>query len=348
MFLKSTKKPSRKLRVRRIVVWFFIALVTIGAAIFLFLNYPARPVQGSVSFGVTFSPYYQESFGIDWKKAYIAILDDLGVRYFRLSAYWDHSEPVDDNFDFSDIDYELDQAAVRHAHVLLAVGRKLPRWPECHDPVWLKGMSRDEIEQQLLVYVNTVVQRYKDHPAVTRWQVENEPFFPFGECTHKLGLSTLKKEIAIVRKYSNKPIVVSDSGEWSTWLPAAEQADLLGISMYRESWNDILGRIPFPIGPGFYQKKSDLIAPFQKDIIVTELQTEPWGSRPIIEMTRKEMDDSMSISKLNSNVQFAEKVGFPEVYLWGVEWWYWLKVGLGDNSFWDAGRQLFGTSNNSR
>ena len=338
---KVVKKPARSYSVRRVIVWCIVALFGVGAAVFLFLNYPARPVNGPVTFGVTFSPYYQEQFGVDWREAYTSILDDLKVRNFRLSAYWNHTESADDVFDFSDIDFELNEAARRDAHVLLAVGRKLPRWPECHDPLWLDGKSRDEIEKQLLVYVDTVVQRYKDHPAITRWQVENEPFFPFGECKNKLGLSTLKKEVAIVRKYSSKPIVVTDSGEGSAWLPAAEQGDILGISMYRESWNDILGHIPFPIGPGFYQKKSDLISPFQKDIIITELQTEPWGSRPIIEMTRQEMEDSMSIAKLNDNIVFAKKVGFPEVYLWGVEWWYWLKESQDDSSFWDAGKELF-------
>lgn len=341
MFVKTKKPRTQQLSWWRVTTWVAMALFAIGATIFLFLNFPARPVNEAVSFGVTFSPYYQESFGLPWRKAFISILDDLGVRYFRLSAYWDRSEPVDNVFNFSDIDFQLDQAAARDAHVLLAIGRKLPRWPECHDPQWLQGSSRDEIEEQLLVYIETVVQRYKDHPAVTRWQVENELFFPFGACPNKLGLSTLKKEIQIVRKYSTKPIVVTDSGEWSVWLPAAQQGDILGVSMYRESWNDILGRIPFPIGPGFYQKKSDLIAPFQKDVIVTELQTEPWGSRPIIEMTRQEMDESMNIQKLNDNVAFAQKVGFPEVYLWGVEWWYWLKVTHNDTSFWERGKELF-------
>ncbi|MDP2656663.1 MAG: beta-galactosidase [bacterium] len=339
-----TKPPTFQHRLRRNVLWLFFGLMVVLSVFFLFLNYPTRPTTKETMFGVTFSPYYMQEFGVDWKKAYTAILDDLGVRDLRLSAYWNHTEPSSGSFDFSDLDYQLDQAALRNAHVILAVGRKLPRWPECHDPEWITGSSRSEIEAQLLTYVDTVVQKYKDHPAVTRWQIENEPFFWFGVCDKTLGLSTLKKEIAIVRKYSPKPIVVTDSGEWSFWLPAAWEGDVLGISMYRESWNALLGRIPFPISPGFYQKKADIISPVQKNIIVTELQAEPWGEKPIAQMTREEMTDSMDIAKFESNVSFSQQTGFGEVYLWGVEWWYWMKTVQGDSSFWDTGREIFNVS----
>ncbi len=32
----------------------------------------------------------------------------------------------------------------------------------------------------------------------------------------------------------------------------------------------------------------------------------------------------MNIDRLKDNVEYAQKVGMPRTYLWGVEWWYWM------------------------
>ena len=48
----------------------------------------------------------------------------------------------------------------------------------------------------------------------------------------------------------------------------------------------------------------------------------------------------MTIQHFRDNVEFARRVGFPEVYLWGVEWWYWIRE-KGDASFWNEARGLF-------
>ena len=77
-------------------------------------------------------------------------------------------------------------------------------------------------------------------------------------------------------------------------------------------------------------------------MIVTELQAEPWPSnqRSIPDTPIAEQYRSMSISTLNNNIEFARRVGFPDVYLWGVEWWYWIKE-KGNADFWNAAKKLF-------
>ena len=67
-------------------------------------------------------------------------------------------------------------------------------------------------------YVNTVVERYKNHEALEIWQVENEPFirFRFGECNNFDKEATLE-EIDLVRSIDDKhKILITDSGELST------------------------------------------------------------------------------------------------------------------------------------
>ncbi|MBI4599653.1 beta-galactosidase [Candidatus Uhrbacteria bacterium] len=324
----------------------FVFVIIIGAifAIFLFLlNLPGTPANNDTKFGVTFSPAYAESFGVDWRAAYRAILDDLGVRYVRLSAYWNTTEPEDDYFTFDDLDYQLDWAARRKAHVVLGVGRKLPRWPECHDPEWVKGFPAPQFDEKVLDAVRAVVERYKDHPALSRWQVENEVLFPFGRCSRPYNLGLLKKEIDLVRSIDpGHEIVVTDSGEWTVWMPLAFYGDVLGVSMYREAWNDFFNtHIPFPIKEGWYQFRARLISPWRKTIIVTELQTEPWAGKPVESMGPDESMLLMPLDKIKDNVRFARNVGFPEVYLWGVEWWYALRE-QNLPEIWDGLKDIFG------
>jgi hypothetical protein len=79
----------------------------------------------------------------------------------------------------------------------------------------------------------------------------------------------------------------------------------------------------------------------QDKVVVIELQAEPWISGYTTECPLEEQFKSMNKEKLADNIVFAKKVGFPEVYLWGVEWWYWLKVEKAHPELWDTARELF-------
>ncbi|MBI4250785.1 cellulase family glycosylhydrolase [Candidatus Uhrbacteria bacterium] len=328
-------KVIRRLRIVLFAI-LFLFLFLLG-----FLNLPAMSADEPRSYGVTFSPWQARTLGLDWKETYQALLDDLGVRNFRISAYWNDGEPQDGTYAFDDFDYQLEEAQKRSARVLFAVGRKLPRWPECHDPAWIRGASRDRYEKELFEYLKAILDRYKDNDAIWAWQVENELFFPFGICPNKQTAKVLQKEIELVRSYSSKPIVITDAGEWSVWIPAASYGDILGASLYRESWNSYLGYIPFPIQPGYYQARAWIIKKlFGSSAIITELQVEPWGPKPVQEMTAEEGLRYMPVEKIKNNIAFAKRVGFSDAYLWGAEWWYWMKK-QGDDRVWEILREVY-------
>jgi hypothetical protein len=172
--------------------------------------------------------------------------------------------------------------------------------------------------------------------------VENEVLFPFGICSDPYNLSLLKKEIDLVRLLDPAhEVVVTDSGEWTIWFPMALFGDTLGISMYREAWNDVLNmHIPFPIKEGWYQFREKLIRSWKKTIIVTELQTEPWAGKPVEKMGTDESMLLMPLDTIKDNVRFARNVGFPEVYLWGVEWWYALRE-ENQPEIWNGLKEIF-------
>lgn len=297
-----------------------------------------------MTFGITFSPSYAANLGLDWRSAYLALLDDLNVRRIRLPAYWEDIEWRPDEFHFDELDWMINEASKRSANIILAIGFKLPRWPECHAPAWAHELPESERKQRILHFMRAVVERYRTAPALDAWQVENEPLLEFFGACPKPDREFLKQEISLVRALDEHPIIVTESGELSTWLRTIGLADYLGISMYRVSWNPYLGYIFYPLSPGFYRFRANAVRPFTKKIIVTELQAEPWVIQGIINTPLDEQFRSMNAARLIDNINFVHRAGFTEVYFWGVEWWYWLKEKQNISEFWDIGKTIFQTS----
>jgi hypothetical protein len=300
--------------------------------------------KDELSYGVTYSSKQAESLGLDPQKTYLEILDDLKVKKIRLSAYWDEVETENGIFAWNNLDWQIKEAQKRNVEIILAVGSRLPRWPECHTPEWAKSLSEMNREEKVLKYISTTIKRYKDYTAIKNWQVENEPFLPnFGECP-KLDEGFLDKEIALVKSIDNRPIVLTDSGELSLWVPAAKRADIFGTTMYRDTYSNTLkSYIHYPIEPGFFRFKKNISSLFAnpKKWIVIELQAEPWGPKPFQELSQEDRDKTMNFQKFKEILEFSRQAGFNEFYLWGVEWWYWEKTVKNNDIYWEEAKKLF-------
>ncbi|MEK7520214.1 MAG: DMT family transporter [Patescibacteria group bacterium] len=324
------------------------ATLVIGFGIFIlaFSEKPRDLATGVVAYGVTFSEKYAKDMNLDWRAAYLATLDDLGVRHVRIPAYWDLAEQNRDEFQYDDLDWQIEEAEKRNAIIVLSVGYRVPRWPECHIPEWAKNLPREEFEREALAYVRTTVERYQRYYSIKYWQVENEPFLSFGECP-SFHAEFLDEEIASVRSLDPRPIIISDSGELSFWIQAANRADVFGTTMYRTIWSPkVGGYFDYPLPPEFFHLKANFVKAFgtMRRAIVIELQAEPWGPNLAYTLAPEEVIKSFSPEKFRDNIRYAEEVGFPEVYLWGVEWWYYQKE-HGDARYWDYAREVFSGSN---
>src|SRR3989339_2177029 len=312
--------------------------------LFLILSRGHTYKTEDLEFGVTFSKKQAENLGLDWKQTYSNIFEELKVKKIRLSAYWNEVECAQENFTWDDLDWQIQKASEAHAEIILAVGGRLPRWPECHFPEWAKNMPAQEREAKILQYISKVISRYSKNKNIVAWQVENEPFLShFGDCP-KLDESFLDKELALVKKYDDRPIVVSDSGELSIWIPAARRADIFGTTMYRDTYSEHLKRyIHYPITPGFFRLKKNLAGLFAhpEKWIVIELQAEPWTPVPYHLATQEERDRTMNLQKFREILEFSRQSGFREFYLWGVEWWYWEKTINNNDDLWNEARGLF-------
>lgn len=328
--------------IRRFML-FPISVIVVGLLVW-FLKTFFVPFQTSneTEFGMTFSTKYATELGLDWQDVYLASLDELGIRLFRIPVYWDEIETTEGNIDLSNVEWMLEQAEERDAKVILAIGSRAPRWPECHPPTWTSNMPREEMEAAELRMIEYVVQEFKDSPALLRWQVHNEAFFSvFGECPSP-NSDFIARSILRVREIDPyHRIMTTDSGELSTWFRTAAVADVLGVSMYRVTWNSFWGYFYYPIPPSFYIKKAKLVDGLVDKVIVSELQTEPWVPSTILTTSLDEQFRSMNPVRLRANVDFARKVGFEETLLWGVEWWYWLRQVHSQPEMWNAGAEIF-------
>ena len=297
-----------------------------------------------IEYGVTFSKMYAEELGVDWQKAYLAILDDLKPKSVRLITYWNQMEGERDSYWYKELDWQVDEAQKRDLDIILVVGRRVPRWPECHDPNWLESISRDERDKEVLEFVKEVVEHYKVKSNIIAWQIENEPLFSiFGQCP-KPDRKLLKGEINLVKSLDPlRPVIVTDSGELSAWLRTSQLTDVLGTTMYRVVWNKIIGYYHHWYPASFYYLKSQIVKTLFKvdDVIISELQAEPWpaGNKFITELSYQEQMRSMDIVQMKKNFDFAKKAGFEKAYIWGVEWWYWLKEVQGVDHFWEEGKK---------
>jgi hypothetical protein len=335
--------------IRRAIFWICAVLLT---AVVLYMSwffidrYVLPPVNPHQSYGVTFSTKYAKQLGIDWKAAYQAILTDLEVKTIRLPVYWDDISPSEGRFQFDEYDWMVIVAKQHHASVILVVGQRVPRWPECHVPQWLKESSDDVVEIAETTMVERVVDRYKDHVAVRAWQVENEPYLSvFGEC-RKTDRTHMEQLIDLVHTLDpSRSVVVTDSGELGKWYKARSKADTFGISLYRTSHNPYFGYIRYVIPPSFYHIKhaaTNLLAhPENQSWIISELQLEPWSPIDITQQDQATQMKLMNRAVFNEAIGYAQHVPVEEVWLWGVEWWYWQYQERNFAEPWLAAKLLF-------
>ncbi len=47
------------------------------------------------------------------------------------------------------------------------------------------------------------------------------------------------------------------------------------------------------------------------------------------------------LEQFKANIDFAKKTGLKEFYLWGSEWWYWMKKKQNRPAIWDQAKKIF-------
>ncbi len=287
-------------------------------------------------YGFTFSSRYAAELGLSVDEAYQAALSELQPTFVRLPVYWNDIERTSGQYDFAQLDSLIRMSHEANVPITLAVGFKVPRWPECFIPSWLNADDADAFRGALFTYLDAVVTRYKDN--VTIWQVENEPLFPFGECPMP-SAALLRDEVAFIRTLDADAVVqLTVSGEQMPWSALSEPADILGASLYRTVADEQDGMLTFPLTPRWYRFWSLVIASSAQPVI-SELQMEPWFVRDPRSYTIDEAVTLFSVADFWQHAAFAKQTGITSIGLWGVEWWYYLHI-HGQDGLWEAAKEL--------
>jgi hypothetical protein len=305
-------------------VYTSIAIACILIAVVVVFERLQFTSQVSSRFGVSFNPDHARYLGLNVEETYRTIIEKWGFKYVRLPAQWNTVEPEQNVYSFKELDDLMNESADHGVKVILVVGQKTPRWPECHLPEWAQNLKGEKYQEALRSYMRTVIERYKNNPALETWQVENEPFLGFGACP-SFSKQDLYDEIALVRQLDDKHgILITDSGELHFWQTTARAGDLFGSTLYRVVWNKEFGYIHYDwLSPAWYRFKLWLANRSPETAYVIELQAEPWlPDTPIKDVTLEEQNKSMNLVQLQANIDFAKRLGFARIYLWGAEWWY--------------------------
>jgi hypothetical protein len=360
----------RKRRIRpRVSLLILLLLISLVAAAVLMdrTSWYERAPENDPIYGVDFSCRQTEWLGEDCKQAYAAIVEQLPVRHIRISAYWDEIEPSPGQFDFSSIDWQVDEAARNGVKVTLSVGIKGQRWPEFFIPAWVKAgrnfpggstpVDYPDIAAEALNFVQATVEHESGQPTVEVFQVENEPYVHFWQTVHDWSLPPwfVAEEAQTMRAADplHRPLMVTHA----SWLrtDASEQkilaqADIYGDSVYTKRQRGPLSSIylyPFhlgPLTPDLPEQEKDAVRQ-GKALWIDELQAEPFEA-PWVDIRKAETCTfpSMSPDRLQTNLTLADRSGAERAYLWGAEWWYFCRTHLGDNAMWNAVSQALATS----
>jgi hypothetical protein len=296
----------------------------------------------SIQFGVSFSVKQCRGLRIDAKETLQWLLQDAGIRRFRLMSYWDEHERQPGEYDFSLLDWQIGRVREAGGVVTLCLGARQPRWPENHWPDWAWKASKEVRTGALLKYIETVVQRYKNEACIVSYQLENEALLEAFGLRPEVDRTRLRAEFNLIKRLDpQKPVIMTTSTSWG--VPVRNPIpDIVGFSYYRivHGKNGYSKAFHTPL---LHKTRKLLIHQLlNRSVFIHELQCEPWGPQGIQDMEYDEQDKSMSPAIIKRNIQLAKRVKAYPIDLWGAEWWY-LRHKQGDDSIWNAVKQSITT-----
>jgi hypothetical protein len=319
--------------------------------------------SASLRLGTTFSQLQCRYIGINYREAFRQICS-LGFKRIRLCSYWNEIEPQENQFVFSTLDWLLEESERHGIDVVLAVGMKVPRWPEFHFPKWVSeryetgsselavGQRCPVIAEHAIRFIDVVVNHTRNASAIQYWQIENEPFTRLGITGGRfLSGQFVQQEVDLIRRLALPQQKILLTG--SIMLPFADStedeaafqdclsmADAVGINVYSkvpigQSSNYLEPEPPFWQTLQTWQSQLTLNG---KEAWIAEAQAEPWEPNQLVALNGV-FHPSSSPSQAIDLVQRLTALNYRTILLWGCEYWYW-HYRQGRPFWWNTMRQL--------
>jgi hypothetical protein len=327
-----------------LVVLMVIVLLDVGCMYGIAQWYIWQNRSQPVQIGATFISDYASYLEVDPQETLQAIITDLGVKHLRLVSYWDKIEEQPGHYDYSDLDWQFKMAEQYNIKVSLAVGLRQPRWPECHMPEWALKQNKSEWYPALKAFMTKTIERYRTSPVLESYQLENEFFLTvFGECKD-FDRDRLVDEANLVRQLDSSHKLIITRSNNALGLPIGEPTpDEFGVSVYKRVWDKTVTKryFEYPLPAWFYATLAGAGKIITgKDMIVHELQAEAWTPEgfKIKDAPIDELYKSMNPQRLHDRFLYGEATGMKQMDLWGVEWWYQMKVRRNAPELWETAK----------
>lgn len=299
-----------------------------------------------IEVGATFIPDYSRYLEVSPEETLKAMIEDLGIKHFRLVSYWKNHEPKEGVYDFRELDWQFDMIEQAGGTISLAIGLRQPRWPECHGPEWAMIKTMPEWKEDLKDYMAYTIERYKSRSSLVSYQLENEYFLDvFGNCPDHSRERLVEEFNFVKTKDPNRPVIVSRSNNATPSWPIREpRADFVAASIYKRVWDKTITKryFEYPLPAWFYGfLAGGTKLTTGKDTIIHELQTEAWlpENRSMRTEPIEELYKSMNPDSLKKRIKYAQDTGMRSFDLWGVEWWYQMKVKRNKPELWNTGKE---------
>jgi len=211
-------------------------------------------------YGVSYSFEQAGWYGLDPKKSYVDLLDNLKVDWVRLPFFWDQMtlplrQSADSegqaewtfNKNFEDLKWAVSEADRRNIKVIIALGAKTPYFPEYHWPKEIASKVRfgeqitssHPVASDILEIDKKVVGELSSYDNIIYWQVENEPLI--GNVNKwKIDSSLIAKEVEIVKQadFKKRPVILNHAAvgfydkSWQKLLPILQPNDVFAVNTF--------------------------------------------------------------------------------------------------------------------
>lgn len=355
---------------KRSALVFFALLAIYILSGFLF-PFPTKKVPEGFEpqYGTSYSFEQAGWYGYDGRAGYVKLLDEVKFDWIRLPFFWD--QMVDSNGDFNknfeDVEFAVIEAQKRDVKVVVALGLKVPYYPEYHLPSHIKdqisfGQTIDTdhtVANSLLAIDRKVVHRLSKYKNISHWQVENEPFLA-NVNNWKIDKSLVEAEVRAVRETDplRRPIILSSVGpasfnkSWKQYFELLAPGDSFGVNAYFKTQGinlfsfklfDREVNLPWPkffvwpvqpwhgLSPNF-GSLGEYSKERNVDFWILEAQAEPYVRT--LEDAKRENSffSAEDIAKVDSFLK-SERTAY--VGFWGANYWIYREK-LGDRSWIDA------------
>ena len=355
---------------RILFVLFLIAVIFLAQG---FINpIPERKVDPNFKPQYGFSYSFEQAgwYGLDPRTDYLRLLDEFEFSWVRLPFFWDQtllrsnqaSEGQVDDLNLDDLKFAIEEAKKRNVGVIVAIGAKVPYFPEYHWPKEIASkvkfgeritINHPEAEE-ILEIDHKVVSELSQYDNIIYWQVENEPLI--GNINKwKIDPSLVSAEVEFVRNSDpqKRPVILNHAAtgfydkSWRSLLSILKPGDVFAVNaFFKTKGKDLItakifGREIHILWPNHlvwpvhswlwlspnYQSIKNQVEERGLKFWILEMQAEPYIKK------LEEADDSL-LSFIPQDIKaadnFLRSYQVESVGLWGVHFWQ-FREKQGDN-----------------